>query len=231
MYDIKKIQLRLLELGFDPGPIDGVLGPRTEASIVAFKRSVGLAARSYLGPLTYQALFEPELKLETQDELPWIAWGRRLLGLHEVRDNDTLRKAMAQDSHALGDPSKLPWCGDFVETAIKVSLPNEIFSGNLAKNPYWALNWREFGVACKPVYGCVASVSRNGGGHVMFLVGEDRDRYYALGGNQSDTVSVAPMDKSRFSPESFRWPMTADKSLQRKLPTMASSAKSNTKES
>ncbi len=45
------IQDRLLELGFDLGPVYGIRGPRTDAAIVAFKRSVGLRPRPYLGPL------------------------------------------------------------------------------------------------------------------------------------------------------------------------------------
>ena len=48
----RAVQARLADLGFDPGPIDGLRGPRTDAALIAFKRSVGLAARAYFGPLT-----------------------------------------------------------------------------------------------------------------------------------------------------------------------------------
>lgn len=42
----------------------------------------------------------------------------------------------------------------------------------------------------------------------MFLVGENTSHYFALGGNQNNRVCVAPMDKKRFTAESFRWPST-----------------------
>jgi peptidoglycan hydrolase-like protein with peptidoglycan-binding domain len=56
--DWKRVQRRLTELGFDPGPHDGIRGPKTDAALVAFKRSIGLRARPYLGPVTMAALFE-----------------------------------------------------------------------------------------------------------------------------------------------------------------------------
>jgi uncharacterized protein (TIGR02594 family) len=225
-----RVQTRLKELGFDPGPLDGEMGPHTESAIIAFKRSHGLKPRAYVGERTWEALFDYQPTLDTDlDELPWIAWGRRLIGLDEVRDNAELRKILASDGHALGDPAKFPWCGDFVETGIKLHLPNEPFTGALAKNPYWALNWREFGIATKPTYGCVASISRNGGGHVMFLVGEDDHRYYALGGNQSNSVSIVPVDKGRFEAASFRWPLSFP-TRPIYLPRLVSGQKSNTQE-
>jgi hypothetical protein len=46
--------------------------------------------------------------------------------------------------------------------------------------------------------------SRKGGGHVGFLLSEDADTYHILGGNQSDTVNVARIAKSRFV--GARWP-------------------------
>jgi peptidoglycan hydrolase-like protein with peptidoglycan-binding domain len=50
------LQTRLRELGFDPGPIDGVLGPKTEAAVRAFQRSRGLVADGIVGPKTRAAL-------------------------------------------------------------------------------------------------------------------------------------------------------------------------------
>lgn len=211
--EIRTIQTRLRYNGFTPGPIDGILGPRTSAAIVAFKRSIGFVPRPWVGPQTFKALMQPaEDPVQGPAlaiDLPWIKVGLRVKGLHERADNTALGDFLRSDGHALGDPAVFPWCGDFVETCIRLALPREPFTGDVAKNPYWALNWRSFGrPMIGPATGCIASITRSGGGHVCFVLGEDADRYYCLGGNQSNTVSIAPIEKSRFVRESFRWPET-----------------------
>ncbi len=40
----------LARIGFNPGPIDGIRGPQTDAAIVAFKRSIGFNPRPYRCP-------------------------------------------------------------------------------------------------------------------------------------------------------------------------------------
>lgn len=222
--EVRSIQQHLTTLGFDPGPIDGIYGPHTESAILAFKRSMGLRLRPWVGPQTWELLHQSTLDLGGQ-ELPWLVEARKAMNLHEVYDNVALRRWLASDGHALGDPARLPWCGDFVETAIRLALPGE----TVPKNPYWALNWRGFGLPTAPTYGAVGSISRDGGGHVFFLVGQDKTRYYALGGNQSNKVSVVPIDKSRCPPESFRWPATYTREPIN-LPSMTSSATSSTNE-
>ena len=47
---VRDVQRLLDELGFDPGPVDGILGPRTAGAIRAFQREVGLAADGYPSP-------------------------------------------------------------------------------------------------------------------------------------------------------------------------------------
>lgn len=223
--EIRAVQTELDRDGFDPGPIDGIMGPHTESAIIAFKRSRGLKPRPWVGPLTWKMLFEPELTDDMANDLPWMIEAKKALRRHEVYDNEWLKRWLASDGHALGDPAKLPWCGDFVETPIRLSLPNE----PIMKNPYWALNWRKFGIATRPTYGCVASIKRKGGGHVGFIVGEDRNRYYMMGGNQSNKSSIVPVDKGRFVTESFRWPKTFP-TRKIHLPRMTSSAAANTQE-
>ncbi len=52
-------------------------------------------------------------------------------------------------------------------------------------------DWIKFGNASdKPMLGDVLVFGRKGGGHVGLYVGEGRDAYHVLGGNQDDTVSI-----------------------------------------
>jgi uncharacterized protein (TIGR02594 family) len=152
---------------------------------------------------------------------------KKVMGLHETRDRAVLAKWLKSDGKTLGDPSKLPWCGDFVDTAIELALPDEPRPGKLGENPYWALNWLLFGKACNPAYGAVVAFERPGGGHVGFLVGQDEKRFYVLGGNQGDTVSVTPIDRGRA--RGYRWPTTY-KGKPGELPQMKSGTASSKNE-
>ncbi|WP_411969467.1 N-acetylmuramoyl-L-alanine amidase [Geodermatophilus sp. YIM 151500] len=54
--DVTHLQERLLELGYDAGRADGILGPETEAGLRAFQRDYGLTADGTCGPSTLRAL-------------------------------------------------------------------------------------------------------------------------------------------------------------------------------
>ena len=163
----------------------------------------------------------------TTQKAPWIVEAEKLLGLHEIRDNAKLRAWLKSDGPTLGDPKALPWCGDFVDTAIDLALPGEPRVGPLAENPYWALNWLHFGKKVEPRLWAIGAFKRPGGGHVGFLVGQDATRFYVLGGNQGDSVSVVPIDKTRL--QGARWPITfPDPGLA--LPLMSSKAKASRNE-
>tara|TARA_R110002020_G_scaffold37811_1_gene113956 strand:- start:414 stop:914 length:501 start_codon:yes stop_codon:yes gene_type:complete len=163
MYDTLALQQRLLSLGFNPGPLDGLIGPRTEAAIVAFKLSVGLRARPYVGPITWAALMEPA----PESDLPWMAEAIQMLNLHERRDVSQL-KAWFDRSVAWIDPREIPWCGAFVATCLRKPDPDI----TLPENPLGARNWGDFGVAARPQFGAVLTfwrVSRaSWQGHVGF---------------------------------------------------------------
>ena len=69
MLDIKKLQTRLKELGFNPGKIDGIKGYRTKTALKAAQRWHGLVADGICGPLTIAALWPksiPERDVDTQ---------------------------------------------------------------------------------------------------------------------------------------------------------------------
>lgn len=53
----RSIQEALRLAGVDPGPVDGMFGPRTEQAVRRFQSSRGLAADGVVGPRTWAALF------------------------------------------------------------------------------------------------------------------------------------------------------------------------------
>jgi len=54
--DIAALQTRLTEMGFDCGRVDGIYGPRTEAAVKDFQKSVGATVDGKCGPATIIAL-------------------------------------------------------------------------------------------------------------------------------------------------------------------------------
>jgi peptidoglycan hydrolase-like protein with peptidoglycan-binding domain len=58
--DVKKLQRRLAAAGFDPGTVDGIFGPKTEAALKAFQEGAGIAADGIAGPATNGKLAEAE---------------------------------------------------------------------------------------------------------------------------------------------------------------------------
>jgi N-acetylmuramoyl-L-alanine amidase len=54
--DVTSLQERLLELGYDAGRADGILGPETELGLRAFQRDYGLTSDGTCGPATLRAL-------------------------------------------------------------------------------------------------------------------------------------------------------------------------------
>ena len=197
---IRLIQSGLHQLGHSPGVMDGVWGLRTARAVKALLAANGRAA-----------------SMSPPGPLPWISEAKLALGRHEVRDRSWLMAWLKRDGRSLGDPAKTPWCGDFVETCLRVALPDEPLLGALGSNPYWARNWMLFGQQVPPIAGAVLIFERGSGGHVGFAMGQDDTHFYVLGGNQSDAVTLARIAKSRLI--GARWPTTWPPRLQR-LPTM-----------
>jgi len=197
----RQVQLRLDELGFDPGPIDGIRGPKTDAAIVAFKRSIGFKATPRFGPLTKAALFFQAAALDW-DRQPdpsgpgWLVFAQEVRGLHEDRNTSRLRTWFHR-SVAWLDPREVAWCGAFVQTVFKKWKPDI----ETPENPLGARNWNNWGVKVKPGFGALLVFWRiapdDWRGHVGFYVGEDDTHYHVLGGNQSDAVTVTRIAKRR----------------------------------
>lgn len=220
---IVAVQKRLNKLGFGPVKEDGIRGRSTNNAITTFKKSVGLRARPLIGPLTWARLFteasaevsssggavlfkDVECPNLSAPDAPWMDEGLRKMGLHERRDHRRLWDWLRSDSVSVGDPAKIPWCGDFVETCIALTLPDEV----LPTNPYLAANWAKWGQECSPQYGAVMSFWRGSPtswkGHVAFYVAEDDEAYHVLGGNQQNSINVTRIAKKRLRKGGCRWP-------------------------
>lgn len=103
----------------------------------------------------------------------------------------------------------VPWCGLFMGMVAKrcnKPTPN---------NPLSALAWADWGaqvgrqvygksgrptgkIAGEAMLGDVLTFKRKGGGHVGLYVGEDAMSFHVLGGNQSDSVNITRIVKTRF---------------------------------
>ncbi|MEM8838924.1 MAG: TIGR02594 family protein [Pseudomonadota bacterium] len=188
------VQRRLKTLGFCPGEIDGVRGPLTDQAIVNFKRSVGLRARPYFGPLTHDALFADE-EDEAFEHHGYINNARALLGVHERRNHSRLTSWFTKTVRWI-DPREIAWCGAFVETCMRMWGEDVT-----VENPLGARNWLSYGKDVAPQTGTILvfwRVSRRDWrGHVGFYWGEDKTHFHVLGGNQSNAVTITRIAKSR----------------------------------
>lgn len=54
---VTTLQERLNQLGYDPGPVDGVFGSRTELAVLKFQQEKGVDADGVVGNQTWLALF------------------------------------------------------------------------------------------------------------------------------------------------------------------------------
>jgi len=86
-----------------------------------------------------------------------------------------------------------PWCALFVAYVVKKAGFEPV------SNTLWARAWSQFGTQQQvAMLGDVLVFTREGGGgHVGFYVGNDKDCYHVLGGNQGDQVKVARIAKNR----------------------------------
>jgi len=88
----------------------------------------------------------------------------------------------------------IPWCGLFAAIVCKRA------KKTVVKNYLRAMAWSSWDKAINADevgLGDILVFSRNGGGHVGFYVAEDDTAYHVLGGNQSDSVNITRIAKSR----------------------------------
>lgn len=137
-------------------------------------------------------------------ELPWIAEARNYVGIRENTskgEHSPLILSMLERMGHFSDESpawwkddETPWCGLFVGFCLGIT------GRYVVREWYRAGAWQSYHMTKldQPAYGCIATFTRNGGGHVGFVVGTDEhDHVMILGGNQSNAVNVLPFPVSR----------------------------------
>lgn len=141
----------------------------------------------------------------------WLAEARRHLGVREIvgAKNSPVIMGWIKELGAkvLGiqvNDDETPWCGTFMAMVMQRSG---------LKPPAIAVRAAQWGRVGKwgrellgPRLGCVLVFTRNGGGHVGLYLGEDSTHYHVLGGNQSNSVSIMRIAKSRLADGGMRWP-------------------------
>ncbi|MDI7924614.1 NlpC/P60 family protein [Ferirhizobium litorale] len=230
MKTILDIQRRLAELGFSPGPLDGVMGAKTEAAIIAFKRSVGLEPRAYLGPITLEKLFGRQAGQGASGtgEPRWLTLARRYSGLKEIKGKNHAPEILDM-WRVLGLPyrdDETAWCAAFVGFCLENAGITSTRSASARSYEKWGVRISE------PKVGAVVTFWRgnpNGwSGHVGFIVGRDQaGNLMVLGGNQSDQVNIRPFDCGRVT--GFFWPK-GEALPDGSMPSLASDGKLSTNE-
>lgn len=209
----KDIQTALIKAGYSCGAAgaDGIWGRDSIIACKRFQTAKSLPPDGIPAGDTLTALFPGKPQVKPEDiPLPWYEEAKAHLGLHEVsgrKTNAEIAKWLKQ-LKAPWDDDETPWCGSFVGHCIASTLPEE----PLPSNPFGARQWARFGKRCPPQVGAVmvfwrTDRTRSSNGHVGFYAGEDNTNFHILGGNQSDSVSVAKVPKDRFL--DARWPATA----------------------
>ncbi len=208
---VRDIQAALAARGYKPGPIDGIWGRQTASAVRRFQSAIGLEVDGIVGPLTLTALFGVAQKPKVAADDPTLLWfqeARRLMGTREtpgVGSNPVILD-WATDMNVMYKSDDIPWCGLFTGQCITATLPDEPVPAGLLR----ARAWERFGIPTRPTMGAVMVFWRrspgSGLGHVGFYAGEDAAAFRILGGNQSDSVSLAWIDKARLV--AARWPAT-----------------------
>lgn len=150
-------------------------------------------------------------KAAVERNAPWMKTAKTEIGVAEVKgkynSNPRILEYFKASKFWGKDDSgaKNAWCGSF---AAWVMQQNNITP---VKAAYRAKEWKKFGTKIKnPVYGAIGIKSRKGGGHVAFIVGQNKagNKYYMLGGNQKDKVQILEYPKDVW--ETFVFPKNHD---------------------
>jgi uncharacterized protein (TIGR02594 family) len=132
----------------------------------------------------------------------WIAEAERHLGTTEIKGSKHTAEIVGWwKAIKLGGikDDETPWCAAFVGACLEASGIRSTRSAAARSYCAWGRLIRY------PTYGCIVVFTRAGGGHVGFVVGQDKTgNLLVLGGNQGDAVNIKSFSRTRVL--SYRWP-------------------------
>lgn len=213
---VKQIQLALGQLGY-PLTGTGYFGNATDTAVEAFQKRAGLTVDGAVGEMTAAAIdralgsnlatIPAAAKAEIAQPL-WLQAGIKMIGVHEGsggKDNQVIidwAKEEGGDIATAYTHDSIPWCALFANHCLTKA-------GLKGTETLWALDFAGKWPSVKllgPAVGAFAPMLRNGGGHIIQVVGKDQHgNIMGLGGNQSDQVSIVPFAMSRLN-KGFWWP-------------------------
>ena len=138
-------------------------------------------------------------------EPKWLQLARGQIGLREVKGGQHAPEIVQfwKDIKRSGiKDDETPWCAAFVGAMLeRAGIRSSRFES--------AKSYLQWGVLVpEPCLGCIVVFTRDGGGHVGFVVGQDKaGNLLVLGGNQGDAVSIKTFPRDRVS--GYRMPSTA----------------------
>lgn len=156
-------------------------------------------------------------------EAGWLGFARGFIGQKEIaglKSNPWIMQLWDQAAwlwKTKQDDSQLPWCGAFVAHCLRLD------GITPPKNWFRASAFADYGQRLsQPILGCIGVMTREGGGHVGFVVGQDSaGNILMIGGNQGDAVKISAFKASRFT--SFVWPNIATNPSYAILPILSAS--------
>lgn len=142
----------------------------------------------------------------------WFEIAHAEIGVRETPGPKATKRVLeywhAMHGWNLGAQDEMPWCGSFVQWALKQA-------GIKGTDHPAAKSWMTWGESRSHRPGCVMVIKhRKGktpitgsGYHVGFFVSGDDKTIRLLGGNQGDAVSEAVFSLAKWDVLASRWPM------------------------
>jgi uncharacterized protein (TIGR02594 family) len=228
---VRELQKLLNETGARLN-VDGKFGRNTQDAVVAFQEKHGLDPDGIVGPLTARALelavanpgqpvrIAATSRTDFSGGPVWWQWALHEIGISEIpgpgSNSRILEYRTIARTPSTLDDDDLPWCAIFVNAALEANgLP-----GSRSARARSFETHANFASLNAPTLGCIVTFwrgTRGGGlGHVGLYRGETDTHIYVLGGNQGDSVSVSPFQKSgsRFGFSGYWWPRDVPRPLQ-----------------